>query len=124
MLRKALRPTRAPARRLRNFTLPPEMPSPGELNPGGGDFVQELPPELRPPAELKPGAKNYTLQSRSGISKVTVRITQRVFYAKPVPDDMLGELGLSKDSAGGVCLNTRRHGLEKCVGWVSKLLIV
>ena len=87
-----------------------------------GDFVQELPQWLRPPVELKPGAKNYTLQGRSRVSRVTVRISLRSFYAKPVPDDMLAELGLSRDSFGGACLSMRRHGLEKSVGWVSKLL--
>ena len=89
-----------------------------------GDFVQELPPELRPPQELKPGAKHYTLHSRSCCSKVTVRISQRTFYAKYVPDGMLAALGLgrSKDCSGGVCLSARRHGLEKSVEWVCKLL--
>ena len=89
------------------------------------DFVQELPSRLHPPQALKNGAKNYTLSSRSQSTKITVRMGQRSFYAKPVTAGqvkLLDALELSQDNQGGVSFSVGKLGLEKCVELVTKLL--
>ena len=95
----------------------------GVSGAGVGDCMQELPP--RPFArqkDLKPGAKHYTLQGRSGFSKVAVCLNARAFDAKHVPHHMIAELGLSKDGMGGVSVSMRMHWSEKCVVWAAQLL--
>ena len=89
------------------------------------DFVQALPSHLRPPQTLKEGAKNYTLSSRSQSTKITVRMGQRMFYAKPVTAGqvkLLDALELSQDNQGGVTISVGKLGLHKCVEVVTKLL--
>ena len=88
-----------------------------------------MPCELQPPAASfalqKLGAKRYTLSSASGSVKVTVRIQEKVFYAKPVPDscsEMLTPLHLKRDSHHGVSISAKKHGTAAAVELVTELL--
>ena len=87
--------------------------------------MQELPSQLRPPRKLKEGAQNYTLSSRAQTTKITVRMGQRSFYAKPVTAGqvkLLDALELSQDNQGGVTISVGRLGLEQSVELVTELL--
>ena len=90
--------------------------------------MQELPSHLQPPQKLKEGAKNYTLSSRSESTmiRVTVRVPQRTFYAKPVAASwqvkLLDALELRQDNQGGVSISVGKLGLEKSVELVTELL--
>ena len=89
------------------------------------DFVLGLPSHLHPPQKLKEGAKNYTLSSRSQSTKITVRMGQRMFYAKPVTAGqvkLLDALELSQDNQGGVSISVGKLGLKKSVELVTELL--
>ena len=85
-----------------------------------GSLLQGLPLDALPKPEHNHGAKTYKLCGNA--ANITVRLDNKAWYVKPVPatrvpDSVLEEMGVRRDSANGVSIAWSKHGMAN--SWTS-----